>query len=498
MAMQGTIGLTRAYTVEQAREIDRLASASFEIPSHELMERAGRAAFRLVCERWPLAQQIIVACGAGNNGGDGYVLARLLLEARREVHLLTPGGVLPSTGDALRMYEAFCLAGGRVAAYVDPLPAANLIVDALLGIGLKRPPEGAFRELIEALNAHGAPILALDVPSGLDADTGAAPGAAIRADCTLSFIVCKQGLLTGRAPALVGTLLVDDLGLPAVLLACVPPAAEVIDGGRLPEWLPARARDAHKGDHGHVLVVGGEEGYGGAVRLAAEAAARVGAGLVSVATRALHVAPILAARPELMVRAVAGPGDLDVLLEKAKVVVIGPGLGRSTWSEVLLAHVTESGKPTVIDADALNWLADSACVLPEQVVLTPHPGEAARLLEIPTPQVQANRFAAVRRLAEAFGATAVLKGAGTLVADARGLAICPVATPALATGGTGDVLAGAIGGLIAQGLAPGIAARAAVVLHALAGLAVAADGERGALAGDLLLPLRKLANPGRA
>lgn len=488
---------TQAYTVEQAREIDRLATASFDIPSHELMERAGRAAFRLLRERWPLAQKIIVACGPGNNGGDGYVLARLLLEARREVHLVTVGEGLPQGGDAAAMQEAFLFAGGRAEVHVDPLPAADLIVDAIFGIGLKRPVEGAQRALIEALNAHGAPIFALDVPSGLDADTGAALGEAIRAECTQSFIVCKQGLLSGRAPAHVGALVLDDLGLPAVLLACIPPAAEVIDGRNLAEWLPPRARDAHKGEHGHVLVVGGDEGYGGAARLAAEAAARVGAGLVSVATRAIHVAPILAARPELMVRAVAGPGDLDALLEKASVVVVGPGLGRSTWSEVLLARVTESGKPTVMDADALNWLAESACVLPEEVVITPHPGEAGRLLEIPAQQVQADRFAAARRLAEAFGATVVLKGAGTLVADSRGMSICPVATPALATGGTGDVLSGAIGGLIAQGLAPGIAARAAVVLHALAGLAVAADGERGALAGDLLSQLRRLANPRR-
>ena len=246
-----------------------------------------------------------------------------------------------------------------------------------------------------------------------------------------------------------------------------------------------------------VLVVGGDEGFGGAVRLAAEAAARVGAGLVSVATRAAHVTSILSARPELMVRGVAGPGDLDALLEKASVVVVGPGLGQSAWSQTLLGAVTERGLPVVMDADALNMLGQAACVLPEQVVITPHPGEAARLLDVSTAEIQADRYGAAQRLAGFFQATVVLKGAGTVICDGpQNVSICPLATPALATGGSGDVLAGCIGGLIAQGLSGADAARAAVLMHALAGLAAAAEGgERGTLAGDLLPHLRRYANP---
>jgi NAD(P)H-hydrate epimerase len=487
-----------AYSVEQAREIDRLAAASFELPGELLMERAGRAAAALVRSRYPLAQRVAVVCGTGNNGGDGYVLARVLAESRREVYVYAPDQALPSRGEAASACAAWQAAGGQMSIFSGELPDVDLVVDALFGIGLKRAPQGVHAQLIDAMNAQAAPVLALDVPSGLDADTGATPGVAVSAHTTLTFIGLKQGLLSGRAPALVGELLVDELELPKVLFACVPAAARVLKREQLATWLPQRARDAHKGNFGHVLVVGGDEGYGGAVRLAAEAAARVGAGLVSVATRAAHVNSILSARPELMVRGVAGPGDLEALLDKASVVVVGPGLGQSAWSQTLLAAITERGLPVVMDADALNLLAQAACVLPEQVVITPHPGEAARLLDLTPAEVQADRFAAAQRLAEFFQATVVLKGAGTVVCDGpQNLAICPLATPALASGGSGDVLAGCIGGLIAQGLGAANAARAAVLMHALAGLAAAADGgERGTLAGDLMPYLRRYANPG--
>ncbi len=486
-----------AYSVEQAREIDRLAGASFELPGEVLMERAGRAAAALVRSRYPLAQRVAVVCGTGNNGGDGYVLARVLAEARREVYVYAPDQALPSRGEAAAACAAWQEAGGQMSIFSGELPEVDLVVDALFGIGLTRPPQGVHAQLIDAMNAQSAPVLALDVPSGLDADTGATPGVAVSAQTTLTFIGLKQGLLSGRAPALVGELRVDELELPKVLFACVPAAARVLKAEQLAAWLPPRARDAHKGNFGHVLVVGGDDGYGGAVRLAAEAAARVGAGLVSVATRAAHVNPILSARPELMVRGVAGPGDLEALLDKASVVVVGPGLGQSAWSQTLLAAVTERGLPVVMDADALNLLAQAACVLPEQVVITPHPGEAARLLDVAIAEIQADRFAAAQRLAEFFQATVVLKGAGTVVCDGpQNLAICPLATPALATGGSGDVLAGCIGGLIAQGLGAANAARAGVLMHALAGIAAAANGgERGTLAGDLLPYLRRHANP---
>lgn len=486
---------TRAYSVAQARELDQLASASFELPGSELMERAARAALRLIEQRFPNARKVLLVCGGGNNGGDGYVLARLLRERGVQAVVLGASSTTPSPSEAAAAQVAWRESGGTDLHFDGDLPSADLLVDALFGIGLNRAAEGGAAQLIAAMNRHDAPLLALDVPSGLDADTGIAHGEAVRADLCLSFIALKRGLLTGHAADYVGELLVDDLSLPAVLYACVPAAVEILQAASLAELLPRRRRSAHKGDFGHVLVVGGDEGYGGAVRLAAEAAARVGAGLVSVATRASHVAPILAARPELMVRGVSGPGDLQNLLDRADVVVVGPGLGRGAWAQTLLAAVTERGLPTVMDADALNLLAEAACVLPENVVLTPHPGEAARLLDCRVDEIGQDRYAAAERLAEYCQGTVVLKGAGSLVAErGRPVSVCPYANPGLASGGSGDVLAGCIGGLIAQGLSSSAAARMGVLIHAMAGAAAARDGERGMLAGDLLPQLRTVVN----
>jgi len=488
----------RAYSVDQTREIERLAAVSFDLPGGVLMERAGRAAAAFVLTRYPLAQRIAIVCGTGNNGGDGYELARLLSEARRDVLVYAPEDAGPRREEARAAAERWRNAGGYLTHFDGNLPTVDLVVDALFGIGVAKSPEGAHAQMIAAINAQTAPVFSLDIPSGVDADTGEVPGLAVHAHTTLSFIVVKRGLLTGRAPAHCGRIVLADLELPKVLLACVPAAVRVLSAIDLPQWLPPRRRDAHKGNFGHVLIVGGDEGYGGAVRLAAEAAARIGAGLVSVATRSANAHAILSARPEIMARGVCGPGELSQMLASASVVVIGPGLGQSAWALSLLGEATERGLPTVLDADALNLLAQAACVLPEQVVITPHPGEAARLLDCTSAEIQANRFDAADKLMDFFQATVVLKGAGTIVRDrAQGTSLCASANPGMATGGTGDVLAGCIGGLLAQGLSAPDAARTGVLLHALAGEAAAADGERGMLAGDLLPHLRRLANPRR-
>ncbi len=485
---------TVAYTVAQARELDRLASASFGIPEYTLMQRAGQAAATFIHRHFPLAQRIAIVCGPGNNAGDGYVLARLLQAARRDVVVVAEGNT-PQEGPALAAFGDWRSAGGALAPFAGHFDEFDLVVDALFGIGLTRALEGQAAAIVAAINAQVAPILALDVPTGLNADSGDACGPAVRATLTLSFIGLKRGMITGAGQELCGEIHVDTLDLPDVLFACVPPALQLLDDALLRKYLPPRERHAYKGHFGHVLVVGGDEGMGGAVRLAAEGALRSGAGLVSVATRPVHVAPILASRPEIMVRGISGPAELDALLDRATVVIVGPGLGRGTWSQLLLAAVTERNLPTIMDADALNGLAESACVLPEHVVLTPHPGEAARLLECSSADVQRQRFESADKLAEFFSSTVVLKGAGTIVRDKLGTSVCPIATPALATGGSGDVLAGVIGGLMAQGLPTGAAARCAVHLHALAGAAAGADGERGTVAGDLMLHIKRLVNP---
>lgn len=486
---------TPLFRAEDARAIDRRAIEGLGIPAFELMSRAGAAAWRLLRERWPHVRRIGVACGPGNNGGDGYVVARLALEAGCRVALVALDQA--RSAEARQAAADWQAAGGRTRGFDGVLPEVDLWVDALFGIGLTRAPEGAARELIAAIDVAGVPVLALDAPSGVDADSGHVPGAAVRADCTLSFIAAKRGLHTGAALDRVGDVLLDALDLPLAAFEDTPPAAMLLRPAHLRRWLAPRARDSHKGRHGHVLCIGGDLGMGGAVRLCAEAALRAGAGLVSAATRGEHVAAILAARPEVMARGIEDAGDFSPLLERADVLALGPGLGRGDWGWSLWTAALQSGKPVVLDADALGLLAAQPLALPASAVLTPHPGEAARLLDTDTAEVQRNRFRAAEALAERFAAVVVLKGAGTVVAaPGETPAVIAAGNPGMATGGMGDVLTGVIAALLGQGLSTFDAACAGVLLHAAAGDAAAAEGgARGLLPSDLMTPLRRLANP---
>ncbi|KAF1688134.1 bifunctional ADP-dependent NAD(P)H-hydrate dehydratase/NAD(P)H-hydrate epimerase [Pseudoxanthomonas broegbernensis] len=490
---------TALYAAASARRIDRLATAALGGDGYVLMQRAGQAAWRALLQRWPQARRLAVACGSGNNGGDGYVLARLALQSGREVRVVHPAGGGPRAPQAQRACTDYLAAGGRVDLFPTPLDGADVLVDALFGIGLEQAPRDDAAALIAALDAAAAPVFALDVPSGVDADRGSVPGAALHAQCTLQFIVPHAGLYTGAALDRTGELLLDALGVDAGAWAGEAPAtATLLEAGALRAWLPPRRRDTHKGRSGHVLCVGGDHGGGGAVVLCAEAALRGGAGLASVATRAEHVAAALARRPEAMARAVAGAGDLRALLDGAGVVACGPGLGRAEWGRELYRCVLDSGHPLVLDADALNLLAE-APRLPGDAVLTPHPGEAARLLGADTATVQRDRYAAAAELAQRYRCTVALKGAGTIVAAPdRAPRVLAAGNPGMATGGMGDLLTGAIAAMRAQGLPAFEAACAGVLLHGLAGDAAAHEaGQRGLLPSDLLPWLRRLANPGR-
>jgi len=485
------------HTVEQLREIDRAVLAALDISGVELMRRAASAALRSLRRHWPQAQRICVYCGPGNNGGDGFLLGVLAREAGLQVDVvaLTPA----SHGDAVAARAAWVDGGGRVHSLgvEEPLPEADLHVDALYGIGLNRAPELAVASLIERINRCGVPVLALDVPSGLNADGGQCPGAAIRADLTVTFIADKRGLHTGRAADHVGVLELATLGVPAGAFAHVSPDAQLL----AVEALPPRNRHANKGDCGHVLVIGGGQGMAGAVHLAGESALRAGAGLVSVATRAEHVFALNATRPELMAHGVDGPHALQPLLQRADVLALGPGLGQSAWAHALWLTALDSGKPLVLDADGLNLLAKEPRRFAAPAVLTPHPGEAARLLGSSVGEVERDRFAAARELSRRYVAVVVLKGAGTLIADPDGrLDVCPWGNPGMASGGMGDLLAGIIAALLAQGAGARQAACLGVGLHARAGDVAAQAGERGLLASDLLAPLRALGNgmPGGA
>jgi NAD(P)H-hydrate epimerase len=484
---------TRLYTSVQMRELDRHAIEDLGIAGFDLMRRAADAAWRVLRARWPRIRKIAVLCGGGNNGGDGYLLACLAREAGALVVVLALAE--PAAADARRARDAWRDAGGEILAAEHGLPAADVYVDAIFGTGLARPVEGLVAQMIRHLNVSGQPVLALDVPSGIDADTGAVLGVAVRAEITVSFIARKRGLATGAAIDHCGTLVLDRLGLPEEAFADAPYDARLLDARRMAVWLPPRSRAAHKGNFGHVLAIGGDAGMGGAIRLCAEAALRVGAGLVSAATRQENIAAINAARPEVMAHATTDAAALTALLDRASVLALGPGLGQSDWGRKLWRAALDSHKPTVVDADALNLLAAQALALPPESVITPHPGEAARLLGWDTERVEHDRFAAARELAARYRCVAVLKGAGTLIAHAQGsVVVCPWGNPGMASGGMGDVLTGVIAGLMAQGLNAWRAARLGVALHAQAGDAAACDGEAGTLASDLFRHLRRLRN----
>ena len=484
------------YTAAQVRELDRIAIEEAGIPGLTLMRRAGAAVFREVRARMPEEGRLLVLCGAGNNAGDGYVVARLAKQAGMQVEVVTPADPGRLKGDARQAFEDARAAGVRPLRFESSeLPEAAVVVDALLGTGLERPVEGAWRMLIELANALPAARIAVDIPSGLDADRGVVLGVAFRADVTVTFIGRKLGLFTGEAADHVGEVVFDDLGVPEAVHEQVPPTAWRMIREDITTLLPARPRTLHKGQAGHVLVVGGQPGMSGAPRLAGEAAARVGAGLASLAVHPERAATTGIDRPELMVHAVDGAVALAPLAGRADVLAVGPGLGRSDWSRALFEAVLEHPKALVLDADALNLLAGSPRRR-DDWILTPHPGEVARLLGCDAATVQADRPAAVRALREKFGGVVVLKGPGTLIHDGHLLLVTDTGNPGMASGGMGDVLTGVIAGLLAQGLPPLEAAAAGAWLHgAAADRAAGQGGERGLLARDLMPHLRALVNP---
>ncbi|MEC9339987.1 MAG: NAD(P)H-hydrate dehydratase [Pseudomonadota bacterium] len=489
------------YTSDQTRALDRCAIDDFQIPGIELMERAGQAAFDRLRRRWPAAVRLQVFCGPGNNGGDGYVLGRLALQAGLQVTLNAIGGVPPSGREVALAAAAFAQVG-RVNQGVPAVlpPDTHVTVDALLGTGLDRPVSGEMARAVAGINQWrhrgNGMVQALDIPTGLNADTGAVMGDCVRADQTVTFIGCNRGLVTGAARAYCGELILEPLGLPGELFDRVGSAARLghMDG-LLSHWLPRRSPIAHKGDSGRVLVIGGDHGYAGAPRLAGEAAQRSGAGLVTVVTRPEHVAGMVAGRPELMVRGFPGPAALSRLLPAADVVAIGPGLGQEDWGRELLDQVLKCDRPLVVDADGLNLLAKAPCRRPDWV-LTPHPGEAARLLGETVAQIEADRFAAAERIATRYGGVVVLKGPGTLVTSAQEsqTVVCPYGNAGLASGGSGDVLTGVVAGLVAQGVPLFQAALLGACAHGRAAEMATRRGERGTLASDLFAPLRSILN----
>jgi ADP-dependent NAD(P)H-hydrate dehydratase / NAD(P)H-hydrate epimerase len=487
------------WTPAQVRELDRRASADYGIPGYELMTRAGQAAFGIARERWPDARRWLLLCGSGNNAGDGYVVARLALAAGLDLTVVALSDPAQLQGDAATAWRDFESAGGTTQAFAPGMvDASDLVVDALLGTGLQRPVSGEFLAAIEAINAGVRPVLALDVPSGLDSTNGTVLGAAVWADVTVTFVGQKAGLYLGSGPDCCGVIEFAGLDLPASIVEHLEAAPLFSLYGRndLLHLLPPRPANAHKGSFGHVLIVGGNYGMSGAVRLAGEAALRAGAGLVTVATRPEHALLVPVGRPELMCAGMAEARDLEPLLESATIVACGPGLGRDAWAQALFDRVLKSGLPLVLDADALNLLAERK-LRREDWILTPHPGEAGRLLGGSGATVQADRLGALNELCRQYGGTVILKGRGSLIGRAGSVPVLiDRGNPGMATAGMGDVLTGLLAGLVAQTGATDVqTAAGAAFIHAVAGDAAALVGERGLLASDLFAQFRTWLNP---
>lgn len=490
------------YNADQVRELDRLAISDYDVSGIMLMKRAGRASYNYLLDRWH-DKAITIFCGAGNNAGDGYIVAALAKAQNFTVKVVFLSEPTKLTGDAMLAYEYAKKASVPMEAFSENVDVPEgVIIDALLGTGLKGVIRESYAKAITLINHSHFPVLAIDIPSGLSADTGSATDDVVHADATITFIGLKQGLFTGQGPDVCGDIIYDDLNIPKDVFNKINSSVRRMSFHDFSPWFSPRSQLSHKGHFGHVLVIGGDFGFGGAVAMAAEAALRVGAGLVGVATRAQHLSALLARRPELMVNGIEESTGLDKLLASASVLVVGPGLGQSDWSIELLQKAIASGLPMVIDADGLNLVATQKVALENKGknrnpnwIMTPHPGEAARLLNTNTLEIQLDRFAAVKQLHEAFGCSVMLKGAGSLVCNQPDcISICDAGNPGMASGGMGDVLSGVIGGLIAQGLPLNEALEAGVCLHSTAADKAAISYERGLLATDLFDPLRQLVN----
>lgn len=494
------------YSTASLRSLERMALERAYYTESSLMARAGAGAWRVLKRRWPDAKRLAIFCGSGNNGGDGYVLARLAKEAGCEVIVYALDE--PSTAVAAEAALLCRQSGVDIVKLDAPLLAqmsricppalenSDVVVDALLGIGLREETlPVSMRQVIQFLNHLSIPILTLDIPSGLLADTGWVDDTAVKAQVTVTFIGLKLGLLTGMAADYCGEIFVDDLDFPTDLFSQVTTHCHAFAFEDVQKFLTPRSRVAHKHVLGHVFVVGSDFGMGGAVRLSAEAALRVGAGLVSVFTRQPHCVAIHATRPELLC---FESDALRAQLSKATTLVSGMGAGTGLWGRKLFKRLYKNRRRDqtwILDADALNVLAREKNVHLENSVLTPHPGEAARLLGQSARDIQRDRLQAIHALHRKYGGVIVLKGSGTLIHIEDKVFVCTDGNPGMASAGMGDVLSGILAGFIAQGISVDAATLLGVAVHARVADVLARDsGERGLLAMDVVQALRAWVN----
>lgn len=485
----------KLYSAVQVKEFDQIAIEEFKIPGIELMSRAGLAAFEVIRQTWPLAKKFAVICGQGNNGGDGFVLAKLLYNDDFQVEVYSvgkPNAKLSPTAELAR--TEFLTTGLKIHALPERLEHVDVIVDAVLGTGLRAPLKPEWTQAIALINRTEKPVLAIDLPSGIDGDSGAIVEAAVHANVTICYIGLKYALLTGPALNYAGEVVFNDLGVPQEIFQRRPYQGLIIDLTQALRPLKPRPKASHKGNFGHVLIIGaGKPGYSGAVCLAGLASLHGGAGLTSGLVHPESLPLMTRAPIEMMCH--ASVESESELWNKATTIVIGPGLTQNEWAQKQFKQACSLKKPMVVDADALHLLAKTP-IKNDNWVLTPHPGEAATLLGLSTQAIESDRVDAAMNIQEKYGGVVVLKGAGTIVAAKdKPFYLCTQGNPGMSTGGMGDVLSGLIASLIAQGLSLLDAAKLGVVIHAQAADLELSMGERGMLASELMLHIRSLINP---
>ncbi|MBE9568737.1 MAG: NAD(P)H-hydrate dehydratase [Proteobacteria bacterium] len=501
----------KLYSVDSVVRLEQIAIQQYSIPAYTLMKRAGKAVFDVIQKNYSQHENILVLCGAGNNAGDGYVVATLAKQAGYPVRIVSLIDPVRLKNEALQAYSDWQqLETGNDADLTDAyktdadkadlslIDKADLIVDALLGTGLRREVSSEWAEWINTVNQANKPVIAVDIPSGLVADTGVVAGSAIKADITVCFIGLKQGMFTAQAKDVCGDIVFDDLGLTDDIYSQVEADADLLTSVDY-SLLPERKQASNKGSFGHVLIVGGNKSMPGAIILAARSALRTGAGLVTIVTVAENLTAICSAVPEAMIKTCSSE-DIAGVLPDAFVagithIAIGMGLGQDEWSLALLQYCVRLNKPMLIDADGLNLIANEDITITSPLVITPHPGEAARLLSTATTvvssgDIQQDRFDAIRKLYQLFSESescvVVLKGSGSLIFDGDDMNVCSLGNAAMAAPGMGDVLSGIIIALMAQGIKPGDAAELGVCLHASAASSFTENKTRGLLASDVI------------
>lgn len=480
----GAIIMKPVYQSHQIKQVDKLSAEHLQINSFQLMKKAGRSIFEYIKNY----KKICIVAGAGNNAGDGFIIAKLALDLNKDVYVWSLINPEKFCGDAKYAVQEYLSAGGKISA-APPVNNYECIVDALFGTGLCRDIEEKFADAVEWINLQSGNVVSVDIPSGLDADTGCVRGVAVKANTTVSVISYKPGLITNNGKDYCGKLFLEDLDVPQGVFAIEKPNISLLNISLLSKLYQQRKQNSHKGSFGRAVIVGGNDGMLGASILSGRAALRSGCGLVETVNNNEYPELVSLHCPELIT---AGSIYSSRLIQNCDVVAVGPGLGLNSESQDTLNFCLKQQKPMVIDADALTLVARQNECFSHPVIMTPHPKEAADLLGTTIKQVQSDRVLAAENISRKYNCITVLKGSGTIICDTnRHKYICPYGYDGMATAGMGDVLTGMIAGLLAQGYSEIDSATTAVVWHAV----TAENCEKGnsLIASDVIENLHKRA-----